>query len=296
MDKPAAEVEITEALLRALLRDQAPHLADLPIELVAAGWDNEIHRVGAHHAVRLPRRQVAAPLVDNELTWLPALAPQLPLPIPAPVVAGEPGHGYPWRWSVVPWFDGRPVGGSLGTAAMAELLGHFLRALHVAAPADAPTNPFRGGPLTDRDDRVQRDLGEYLPGLVAAETLDAVRDRWSALLEVPPYDGAPVWLHGDLHPNNALAADGRLTAIIDFGDITAGDPATDHLMAWMLFERPEREILRDILAVDAATWARGQAWALILSLVFTAQGENDPAMSAIGQAGIRRVLEDDVEI
>lgn len=291
MDKPAAEVEITEPLLRALLRDQAPGLADLPIELVAAGWDNEIHRLGDDHAIRIPRRAVAAPLVDNERTWLPVLAPRLPLPIPAPVVAGEPAHGYPWRWSIVPWFAGRPIGGSPGTATMARQLAEFLRALHLPAPADAPANPFRGGPLIDRDERVRRDLDEHLPGLVAPATLQALRRRWEDLLTVPGFAGPPVWLHGDLHPNNALSEADRLTAIIDFGDITAGDPATDYLMAWMLFEAEERAIMREILAVDGATWARGQAWALILSLVFTAQGDNDPAMYAVGQAGIRRVLE-----
>ena len=294
MEKPKAEVEITDDLLRALLRDQAPEFADVRIELVAAGWDNEIHRLGDDYAVRIPRRAAAAPLVDHEQRWLPSLAARLPLPIPAPVVAGRPGNGFPWRWSIVPWHPGAPVGASPATATMAEQLAEFLLALHKPAPADAPSNPFRGGPLIDRDDRVQRDLNEHLPGLLPDETLAAVRDRWARLLEAPAFTGAPVWIHGDLHPNNALAADGLFTAVVDFGDITAGDPATDYLMAWMLFEPEERAIMRSALGADDATWARGQAWALILSLVFTAHGDDDPGMYAIGQAGIRRVLGDPV--
>lgn len=294
MDKPAAEVEISEGLLRALLRDQAPRFAELPLELVAAGWDNEIHRLGDDHAIRIPRRAVAAALVENELAWLPELAPRLPLPVPTPVVAGVPAHGFPWRWSIVPWFPGRPVGGSRGTATMADQLAHFLRALHRPAPGDAPTNPFRGGSLVDRGERVQRDLVEHLPGLVPDDTLGAVARRWKRLVATPEFAGPPVWLHGDLHPNNALTDGEVLSAIIDFGDICAGDPATDYLMGWMLFDAPERAIMREVLDVDAATWARGQAWALILSLVFTAQGEDDPGMYAIGLAGIRRVLEDEI--
>ncbi len=237
MQKPAAEVEITHDLLRRLLRDQAPAFAEEPIELVAAGWDNEIHRLGAHHAIRLPRRSVAAPLVDNEQRWLPELEPRLPLPIPAPRVVGRPGHGFPWGWSIVPWYAGESIGASPGTVAMAEQLGQFLLALHQPGPVDAPANPFRGGPLHGRNER-------------------------------------------------------HLSAVIDFGDITAGDPATDYLMGWMTFDAPERAVFRRTLQADDATWNRGQAWALALSLVFAAQGDDDPGMFSIGQAGIRRVLDD----
>lgn len=294
MEKPEAEFEITEALLRALLRDQAPELADEPIELVAAGWDNEIHRLGEAHAMRMPRREVAAPLVDNEQRWLPEIARRLPLPIAEPVVFGMPGHGYPWQWSVVRWHAGRPLGASPTNRAMAEQLGTFLNALHEPAPTEAPTNPFRGGPLIERGERVQRDIQEHLPGLIPHQTLAAVAERWELLLATPAFDGPPVWLHGDLHPNNVLVDDGRLSAIIDFGDITAGDPATDYLLGWMAFEADAREVFRRTVGADDATWARGQAWALILSLVFAAQGEDDPSMFAIGEAGIHRVLEDRV--
>lgn len=294
MDKPPAEIEITEALLRTLLREQAPGFADLPLRLHAAGWDNEIHRLGSDHAVRIPRRAVAAPLVEHEQAWLPRLAPDLPLPIPAPVVAGRPGAGFPWCWSIVPWLPGEPVGEMTGTAAMAEQLGEFLIGLHRPAPAEAPRNAFRGGPLADRADRVRRDLNENLPGIVSAETLQALEHRWNTLLDGSVYDEPPVWIHGDLHPLNALATDGRLTAIIDFGDITSGDPATDYLMGWMLFDEPARAVLRRTVGADDATWARGQAWALVLSLVFAAHGDDDPRMGAIGRAGIDRVLADAV--
>lgn len=292
MQKPAAEVEITDDLLRRLLRDQAPAFADESIELVAAGWDNEVHRLGDRHAIRIPRRSVAAPLVINEQRWLPVLEPHVPLPIPAPLVIGGPGHGFPWGWSIVPWYEGEPVGASPGTVAMAEQLGHFLVALHQPGPDDAPANPFRGGPLCERDERVQRDLNLHLRGLLPDETLTAIRDRWAALIETAPFTSPPVWIHGDLHPNNVLLADGDLSAVIDFGDLTAGDPATDYLMGWMTFDAPERAVFRRTLQADDATWNRGQAWALLLSLVFAAHGEDDPGMFSIGQAGIRRVLDD----
>ena len=57
---------------------------------------------------------------------------------------------------------------------------------------------------------------------------------WVAALTAPGYDGPPVWLHGDLHPANILVNDGQVSGVIDFGDITAGDPASDLSVAWML--------------------------------------------------------------
>ena len=67
---------------------------------------------------------------------------------------------------------------------------------------------------------------------------------WDESLQVPDWDGAPLWLHGDLHPTNVLVHAGRLSAVIDFGDITAGDPATDLSVAWMMFDASQRPLLR----------------------------------------------------
>ena len=65
-DRPSAEVVITPDLVRRLLRDQHPGLADLDLEEVGEGWDNSILRLGPDLAVRIPRRQQAAELVLNE--------------------------------------------------------------------------------------------------------------------------------------------------------------------------------------------------------------------------------------
>ncbi|MFE3581090.1 phosphotransferase [Streptomyces vinaceus] len=46
--------DITEELIRDLLREQHPDLADRPLELGALGWDNQVWRLGDDLAVRLP--------------------------------------------------------------------------------------------------------------------------------------------------------------------------------------------------------------------------------------------------
>ena len=74
------------------------------------------------------------------------------------------------------------------------------------------------------------DLGAHVPDP------DAVRRAFDAALAARPHGGPKVWLHGDLHPDNVLVDAGRLVGVIDFGDLTGGDPATDLASAWLLFD------------------------------------------------------------
>ena len=294
---PVAEVELDEELVRALLADQHPDLAELPLRAVASGWDNALFRLGDDLVVRLPRRALAAPAVAHELRWLPELAAGLPLPVPAPVRAGAPGRGYPWAWTVVPWFPGRAAleEPPADLAAAATVLGSFVAALHRPAPADAPANPWRGVPLEARRASVQRDAE------LAAPLLDVppVLERWEDLAATPPWTGPPIWLHGDLHPRNLLVHRGALSAVLDFGDLTAGDPATDLGVAWMLLPPEHRPAFRAACGggplgpVDDATWRRGRGWALTIGLALVASSADDPAFARLGRATVAAALADD---
>lgn len=288
---PSAEVEIDDALVRALLAEQLPDLAALPLARLAEGWDNVIYRLGDELTVRLPRRKMAAELVEHEQRWLPDLAPRLPLAIPAPVGIGRPGLGFPWSWSVCPWLPGS-VAQQVppdDPCAAATSLGQFLAALHQPAPPDAPENPFRGVPLAARDTTMHErvaELGDAIDGR-------AVLERWAELLATPPWSGPPLWLHGDLHPANVLVHRGRLSAVIDFGDITGGDRACDLSIAWMLFPPAARATFRAAAgAVDDDTWARARGWALTLAVTYIAASANDPVIEREGRETIAAVLAD----
>src|ERR1700722_18934561 len=128
--EPLADALVTLELARDLLCDQHPDLAHLAIELAENGWDNAVMRLGDDLALRLPRRAVAAQLLANEQTWLPIVTPNLPLSASAPVRIGRPALGYPYPWSVVPWFDGLPSDLALPDADQGQVLAQFLRALH----------------------------------------------------------------------------------------------------------------------------------------------------------------------
>jgi aminoglycoside phosphotransferase (APT) family kinase protein len=295
---PAAEVEVSADLVRLLLADQHPDLARLPVEFLANGWDNELYRVGDGLVARLPRRALGAEIIKNEQRWLTGLAPRLPLPIPYPERIGVPAHGYPYSWSVVPYLPGVPAAeaSSFDPAGAAAVVGGFLGALHIPAPADAPANPFRGVPLAERAGNFAANLA-LLTGQVDR---DAVLRVWEVVLAAPRYDGPPVWLHGDLHPANVLVNDGQVSGVIDFGDITAGDPASDLSVAWMLLPLDCHGSFWSAYQAaggasgrgDDALRARARGWALNLAIVFLARSEGNPVLLETGRRTLSTVLED----
>ena len=294
---PAAEVDVSAGLVRRLLAGQHPDLARLPVRFLANGWDNAMFRVGDELIARLPRRELAAQILLHEQQWLPLLAGALPIPIPYPERTGAPADGYPWSWSIVPYLPGVPAAAADGVdvAHLASAIGGFLGALHVPAPARAPVNPFRGVPLEHRAASFTANLA-----LVSGQVDEpAVLRTWAHAIAAPRYAGPPVWLHGDLHPANILVHDGRVSGVIDFGDITSGDPAADLAVAWMLLPAGSHGALRDAYQaagaagrdpIDDALWARARGWALNLALVFLAHSADNPQLLAIGRDTLRAVL------
>ncbi len=285
---PAADVDIDEGLVRRLLDDQHPDLAHLPLTIVANGWDNVIFRLGSDLTVRLPRRQLAAELVANEQRWLGDLAPSLPIPIPAPLRFGLPNDSYPWRWSIGPWFDGE-VAADVAFAdpvAQAIRLGRFVAALHTPAPVDAPFNAFRGQPIGELRPRVAANterLGAWIDGA-------AVATRFDELADVDDWSSEPVWLHGDLHSANVLVRDGAICAVIDFGDITSGDPAVDLAVGWMLFDTAALDAFRSSAgAIDDATWSRAQAWGLHFAVLYLLHSADNPRFTRMGTHLLERL-------
>lgn len=281
MPQPPAEVSLTAADVDRLLASQHPALRG-ELRAVASGWDNEVFRLGDDLAVRLPRREAAAHLVENEQRWLPILAPALPVRVPVPVAVGVPDDDYPWRWSIVPWFDGVRVA-DLPLAERDALAGEVaaaLRALHVVAPADAPRNPVRGVPLRERD-------GVVRGRLAGSRGLAAL---WDAGLAAPEWSRPDVWVHGDVHPGNLIARGGRLEAVIDFGDMCAGDPACDLAVAWTAFGPAGRVRLRADLGdgYDDAMWARAGAWAVAFATLL--RDADDAWLRALSAHAIAQLL------
>jgi aminoglycoside phosphotransferase (APT) family kinase protein len=293
MNVPAAEIDVTQDLVRRLIETQFPDLSKRAVTLVANGWDNVIFRLGDDLVVRLPRRQLGADLVQHEHRWVPDLAKRLPIPIAAPLRAGLPSQEYPWAWSICPWFDGEVAADSAlrDPLTQAQRLGDFVAAFHTPAPPDAPDNPLRGQPMAFLRPRVSDNI-ERLGSTIDSRSAVALATE---LFDVDDWAGTPLWLHGDLHTANLIVHDGEIVAVLDLGDITSGDPAVDLAVAWMLFDEDARTVFRSaagaVFTIDDATWVRGRAWALHFSLLYLLHSADAERFGRMGRALLAAVID-----
>ncbi|KRC62136.1 hypothetical protein ASE14_11625 [Agromyces sp. Root81] len=303
-DAPEPDIPVDAGLAAALVAAQHPDLAG-PIVRLANGWDNAMFRLGEHHLVRLPRRTIAAGLVLHEQRWLPGIARRVSVPVPAPVRIGRPAPelGFDFPWSILPWFDGASAADvePSARAAAAASLAAFVAELGVPAPADAPVNAYRGVPLAERDEvvrgRLERGFGAGLAVAPESEKIEALRAVWDRSLAANPWSGPPIWQHGDLHPANlVLAASGDLAAVVDFGDVCAGDPACDLATAWLTFGAPARAAFRAEVErrreTDDAMWDRARGWALVLGSAIVDTIGTGGRLGRVGVHALDEVLAD----
>ncbi len=289
---PASEFELDAEKVRALLADQHEDLSALPITLFDVGWDNYTFRLGSDLAVRLPRRAIGGVLIEREQKWLPQFAERATLPIPAPVRLGKPALAYPWPWSVVPWIKGDTVNNDAPGDDQALVMARFLAAIQTPAPEDAPFNDVRGvalstraGPIEDRMAQTKASTNFITP---------AIERLWREALDVP-IDMPRLWLHGDLHARNVLCKNGKLAGVIDWGDMTAGDIASDLSCVWHLFEtKAARAALMEAYTQPTeATWIRAKGWAVLFAVLLYDTGRVDsPVHRVMGEKLFARLEAD----
>jgi aminoglycoside phosphotransferase (APT) family kinase protein len=262
-----SEIVVGEDLARRLIADRFPSLDVSSLRPIGEGWDNTVWATADGVAFRFPRRQIAVPGVERELTVLPELAAQLPAPIPDAAFAGAPSADFPW-----PWFGSRLIAGREVAAAglgvgergrLAAELGRFLGRLHGLRPLVAPELPIDPMGRADMRARVPR----------AREALERVASSWvggprvEAVLgvgqELAP-DGEAVVAHGDLHLRHALVSDaGGLAGVIDWGDLCRAPRSVDLSLYWSLFDAGARIAFREAYGpLSDVTLARARVLAL----------------------------------
>jgi aminoglycoside phosphotransferase (APT) family kinase protein len=290
------EIRASLAQVRRLVAAQCPQWADRPVAPLPddlAGTDHVLFRIGTDLIARMPRIAAAMEQVDSDARWLASLAPHLPVRIPVPVHVGQPGEGYPWRWSVVPWIAGTtPPRFGCDDVSLALDLAAFVRALHAVDPAGGPVKRpgSRGAPLSHLDDGIRPALCR-LVGLDDGFDVTAAAAAWDICLAAPDWSQDPVWIHGDLQPGNLIIERGRLAAVIDFGALGVGDPAPDVAAALWTFTGASRQAYREAVGYDDATWHRACGWALGPALTgIDYYRHTFPRMAEYGRQLIRAVI------
>lgn len=185
----------SDAAARAAIAEHAPEYDGLPVAVLGSGLDHHAFLVG-DLVVRVGAD------VAREAALLRVLAGRLPLPVPEPRFA-DAARGV----LAYPLLPGHPLLGHLPPADAASDLGRLLAALHAVDPAglDVP---------------VEADPWEWHPA-GPPELLRVLH------ADPPPPTDERVLAHADLGAEHLLAADGRLTGVIDWTDAAVTDPAVD---------------------------------------------------------------------
>jgi aminoglycoside phosphotransferase (APT) family kinase protein len=279
------ELEIDETLVRRLIAGQFPAWVDLPLRRIEpSGTVNAIFRLGDELSVRLPRLRGPTEPGSAEFDWLGKLAPLLPVEVPVPIAQGRPSDDYPWFWEIHTWVEGETVPvKEIDAIQAARDLARLVEAMQQVSPTGGPLG--RGIPLAERDHEIRHWLARFDGDpIVAAE--------WERALAAPPWDGPPVWHHGDLDVRNWLVRDGRISGVIDWGAMGVGDPACDVMVAWKLHSPAALTAFRAALPTDDATWERARGWALSQAVAILAYytPENNPALFHEAESWLALVL------
>ncbi len=274
-------MDVTEDIVKSLIEQQFGDMKNLPVRFLDSGADNSNYLLGNKYLVRLPKDKDAAALINNEIKWLPYLQNKLNIDIPVPHRIGEPTDIFPWSWTITPWFSGDTADKSVVGNREISVVTAFLKTLHSYAPEDAPINPYRGVALTKKADDVQKRINRL------KIRTDLITDKITELWETAINESVPEYktlIHGDLHPKNIIAGNGEIKAIIDWGDITTGDPANDIAILWMLFN--DKTAIDNALKHYGASQSlinRSIGWAIFFGTLFLDTGlDTNPQDTNIG--------------
>jgi aminoglycoside phosphotransferase (APT) family kinase protein len=292
-----AEIEVDEGLARRLIRDSYPELDAGSLRPLGVGWDNTVWVTRDGIAFRFPRREIALAGVAREMRLLPKIAPRLPCAIPDAAYPGSPSSLFPW-----PWFGSRVIEGleiseagldDVARGRLADDLGTFLRRLHRLSVPGLDTLPFDPMGRADMTNRVPRTRA-LLDELDSSGALTARAQSILSMAESLAPAEESVLVHGDLNVRHPLVDEtGRLTGVIDWGDICRAPAAVDLSLYWSAFGPLARQrFVAAYGSMDDATMVRARLLALFLSaaLALYARAQGMSALEAETLSGLERTL------
>jgi aminoglycoside 2''-phosphotransferase len=228
------------AAVRGLTPVPAHDVTDL-----GRGTDSVAYLVDGEWVFRFPAVDNARRTLRREVALLPRLDPALPLAIPAFEHVGRRDDGELLfvGYRVLP---GVPLTPKLFAALpdreqreALESLASFLQALH-AFPVDAAR---RAGVAHERVSGGyhpgQRDLPCSLAAHLSAGEVARLQAEFAAYeADYEPRGVPPALLHCDLKPEHVLydRAAGRITGVLDWGDVSLGDPDFDLAVVGIFFD------------------------------------------------------------
>lgn len=261
-------MELTIQIVEQIISQQFPQYSHLKIHTVKkSGHDNRTFHLGNEYSLRFPSALEYSTQVIKEHKYCRDLQKGLTFQITEPIELGYPSQLFPFHFSINKWIEGESIDSSNVTDKnqLAKDCAKFLVELKQCdssnGPAPGTHNFYRGGSLSIYHEETMHAI-EHCTDFDQNLCLNLWNQGLSST-----YSDKECWIHGDFEKDNLLIKNGKLHAIIDFGNMAIGDPACDYVMAWTYFDKTSRKIFLDELRLDQGTINRAKSWALWKALI-----------------------------
>lgn len=310
------EIEVTENIAKQCIEEQFAELTPLQeLVCVGEGWDNKVFLVNREIIFRFPRRNIAVGLIDREnrvLKYLHAdsnlrTMPSLhTLQIPNPEYFGKPSSIFPY-----PFHGYKKIPGKSGCyaeltaaqrAASIVPLAKFIKQLHSINVAsaeeigaldpvlDRTTNEYINTTLIERTKQVNNTHIMQLDAECIQHEIDLVAGIKLA-------DHPKCLIQGDLYCRHLMFNNGKLTGIIDWGDVAINNPAVDLAVVHSFYPKECHAIfLQHYGAVDPDVWkfARVLGLCSLAAIMLYADDVDDKILLDEAKISMQRMLENKV--
>lgn len=255
-------------MYQALIRSNFPQLDIQTVQPITRGWDSFVLEVNGALIFRFPLRDDVVVPFQREMLLLPGLESTLSVPVPHVTYIGQGDSSYPYTFTGYPKLNGLALEDERITpeqlALLAPAVAHFLNELHAFPTVRAVQASVESHtPEQWRERYLERytDLRQRVFPLLDAELRARSARLWENFLEEEAhFVFQPALIHCDLACEHIFCDPERgvLTGVIDWGDVTIGDPALDFVG---LHGQHGRAFVERVLtgyrgAIDAAFWRR----------------------------------------
>ena len=286
-------MELEIHTIHSLISQQFPQYAHLEIrKVVKSGHDNRTFHLGNDFSLRFPSALEYSTQVIKEHKYCKVLQKNLSFQITEPIELGYPTDLFPFHFSINKWIEGESLNplNLIDKNQLAKDCAKFLVELKQCDTNDGPPpgshNFYRGGNLSVYHDETIQAIHQCVD-LNQSQCLKI----WVSGIN-STQNNLNYWIHGDFEKDNLLIKNGKLCAVIDFGNMAVGDPACDYVIAWTYFDHLSRKIFLDDLHIDQATINRSKAWALWKALITL----NNPKRRDSALYTLNEILNDSKEV
>lgn len=296
-----ADFELDETLARRLVTSQfGEEFEAATVVKLGKGWDNVAYVVDDRAVFRFPRRAFAVPFLQRETVWLSRVADKLSMPIPDPKWIGRPTEAFDRPFVGYEFIPGTTLCSAnirrSDRVQIAATVGAFLRELHSLDMGEFGEPPRND--IVDRRD-VDRRLDFIQKKVMRLRERSLIRSGEIVELARVVHsrasdDGKSVWAHGDLYVRHVLVDAGRVSGVVDWGDLHYGDRALDLSIAWTGFDFDGRfEFFGEYGEVDDSTRYRAILRAIHYAVTLLDYGTDiqDLALVREGAGALRELIE-----